>query len=177
MTEYQQKLVESNINLAYDYAHKHLSEFGYDIDDSIQIASVGLCNAAVNYDESKGFAFSTLAYTFMKNEFLTLRRRNNAKKRNACIVYLDDILYDDSDNNKVTISDTIPDGQSIEDQIIVKDQIEYAFNKLDDNCKQIIEYMIANPNLTQTECAKQLNTSQSRISKSIKKFKMFYNEF
>ena len=62
MTDEQRKLVEDNHNLIYGFLNKKELT-----DDYYDIVALGLCKAAMNYDESKG-RFSTLAFKCMDRE-------------------------------------------------------------------------------------------------------------
>ena len=168
MSEEQQKLVESNMKLVYTYVHKYGYKFRHDIEDSIQIASVGLCKAAVNYDASKGFAFSTYAYKCMQNEFLMLTR----KQLDAPLVSLDEIVQNDDIECK--LMDIIPDTRNVEEDVICKDQIQYAINKLTGKYQDIVKYLISNPGTSGRDCASIFKVSQPTVSRAINRFKQLY---
>jgi RNA polymerase sigma factor (sigma-70 family) len=76
LNDKQQKLVESNHNLIYYYAHEH----DISIDDYYDVLALALCKAAYNYNHKKG-AFSTFAMKCMKNELLQIYEKASAKKR------------------------------------------------------------------------------------------------
>lgn len=57
----QQKLVEDNIRLVYDQAHKR----GITDEDLIQEGMIGLCNAARFYNPEFGVKFSTYAVSYI----------------------------------------------------------------------------------------------------------------
>lgn len=70
----QQKLVENNHNLIYDYLNKYNLAF----DEYYDILALGLCKAALLYEKDKG-AFSTFAYYWMKHEMLSYYHKLNKK--------------------------------------------------------------------------------------------------
>lgn len=170
MTEDQQKLVESNMNLVYKYVNKYGLSFGHDFDDSVQIASVGLCKAAIKYDESRG-SFSTYAYMCMKREFLQIHRKNTIEKYNDIMSL--DYTYD-SEDSEYSLFDNIQDNTNIEQETICKDQIRNALNNLSNTHRKIIEYLISHPGCYQNECKKALGVSQPTVSRAIKQFRELY---
>jgi RNA polymerase sigma factor (sigma-70 family) len=88
LTPEQQKLVEDNHSLIYQFLHK----LNLDIEEFYGIAAIGLCKAALSYKESWKIKFSTHAYYVMnaeiKNEFIRL----GAKKRTGDTVSLDALV-------------------------------------------------------------------------------------
>lgn len=176
MTKEQQKLVESNIKLAYKFATQYKNSYTCEFDDLVQIASVGLCKAAITYDPSKNYKFSTYAYVTMRNEILQLKRKKRIED-NYATLSLDSESYSDTTNNTVgTLSDIIPSEMNIEDQVVNKFQIEYALNQLKEPQKSIVKYMIDNPDATQCQCRNHFGVSQPTVSRAISKFKQMYNK-
>lgn len=68
----RQKLVEDNIKLVYEVAHKYkyLCCTTTDFEDLVSIGSIGLIKASQTYDDTKNIRFSTLAFTCIKNAIL-----------------------------------------------------------------------------------------------------------
>ena len=60
------RLVTENINLIY-LVMKRFRNRGVDREDLFQIGAVGLTKAAQRFDESKGFAFSTVCMLIYEN--------------------------------------------------------------------------------------------------------------
>lgn len=174
MTEDQKKLVEDNMKLAYHYVHKYGFSFGLDFDDAVQIASLGLCYAAMKFDPSRKISFSTYAYTCMTNQFLQLNRKKNAKCRNFEEVSIDSELLSESGEVIGNLADTIPSNIDIELETVSKDKIKYTLDHMKGVNKKIIEYIIQNPGVKQTDVKTQLNVSQPTVSKAIKQFKQIY---
>jgi RNA polymerase sigma factor (sigma-70 family) len=88
LTSEQQKLVEDNHSLIYQFLHK----LNLDIEEFYGIAAIGLCKAAMSYGTSNKVVFSTYAHHVMhaeiKNEFIRL----NAQKRTGDTVSLDELV-------------------------------------------------------------------------------------
>lgn len=174
MTEDQKKLVESNIKLAYDYVYKYGSSFGHDFDDSVQIASLGLCNAALTFDASKGYAFSTYAYKCMSNEFLKIARAKKAKRRDGSEISFDEEVRSSSGEYIGTYSEIIPSKLDVENEIVTKETLRWAVNNMSGASKKVIQYYIDNPDTTQVACAKHLNIAQATVSRAFTKLKKLY---
>lgn len=73
------KLVEKNIGLVHSCANRFKGR-GAEYDDLVQAGCVGLIKAADNFDESKGFAFSTYAVPVILGEIKRIFREGGAVK-------------------------------------------------------------------------------------------------
>ena len=64
------KLIEDNINIAYELTHKYyeMTKGKLTFDELNSICNYGLVKAANTYNQNKGFAFSTYAYKVISNE-------------------------------------------------------------------------------------------------------------
>lgn len=174
MTLEQQKLVESNINLVYSYAHKYKDKFRIEFDDLIQIASVGLCKAVMSFDESRGIKLSTYAFRVIHNEVLTTIRKPTIESSQN-IAYLDaDVSIGDESDDISQLSNYISDDLDIEDQIITKISVKEAICKMKPKYAKIVEYMLKHPGATQRECMHMFNVSQPSVSRAVAKFKQVY---
>ena len=76
LNETQVLLVEKNLKLAYSRANKMLKKYSsfnlsLDEDDFYSYALEALCDAAIRYDESKNFVFSTFAVSYIDNYIKT----------------------------------------------------------------------------------------------------------
>ena len=76
MTQEQRKLVEDNYKLVRFFCKK----YRIDPEEYHGNLSIGLCKAAMSYDETKGFSFSTYAMKCMYNEYLQKIRDDNNKQ-------------------------------------------------------------------------------------------------
>ena len=79
LTAAQKYLAEQNHNLIYAV----LKNNGWSIDEYYGIAAIGLCKAASNYDKRRGVAFTTYAYSVIRNSVLDDIKRQRAYKRSA----------------------------------------------------------------------------------------------
>lgn len=74
MTKEQEKLIIENHSLIYAYMWKH-NMYLDDVEDWYGLCAIGLCTAALHFDESRGLQFSTLAYICMRNSCTNSRRK------------------------------------------------------------------------------------------------------
>lgn len=130
LTKEQQAMVENNHQLIYWFLNKEKLS----IEDFYDIVAIGLCKAAIDFDESKGFKFSTLAYRYMRNEVGIYLRSINAKGRagNNHIISLDTTYFDEEE--KIPLIDTISENDF--DSLIE--------NLADNNCNRKYENMAIN---------------------------------
>ena len=79
VTSSRDKMIEDNIGLVHSIA-KRFKGRGEDYDDLYQAGCVGLIKAVDNFDESKGFLFSTYAVPVIMGEIRRLFRDGGAVK-------------------------------------------------------------------------------------------------
>lgn len=79
VTSHRNKMIEENIGLVHSIA-KRFKGRGEDYDDLYQAGCVGLIKAVDNFDESKGFLFSTYAVPVIMGEIRRLFRDGGAVK-------------------------------------------------------------------------------------------------
>lgn len=92
------KLFNDNIYIAYEIAKKFYPK-PLLFEDAIQIAQEGLWKACLNFDESKGFAFSTLAYRTVSNTLIRSASKEAIQERDYFISLDADISSDSSDDS------------------------------------------------------------------------------
>lgn len=169
MTDEQRKLVEDNHNLIYGFLNKKELT-----DDYYDIVALGLCKAAMSYDESKG-KFSTLAFKCMDGEMST---HYTYLKRKKFIPENLIFSYNETANEDVS--------ESIVDAILPdnNDRIGYSLENIDFDCfinllkdkeRQIIEHLIKGFN--QKEIAEIMNMTQQAVSLNIKSIKRDWKEY
>jgi RNA polymerase sigma factor (sigma-70 family) len=102
MTSEQQKLVENNLPLVYYIISREYPTFIGD-EDLAQSASLGLCQAAENWEETKGL-FSTYAGRCIRNEINKEFIRRKPHSKNISLqttltdkMTLDEVLVGDED--------------------------------------------------------------------------------
>lgn len=160
-----EEVFERYRNLLHNLCQKWQSKLEYA--DLFQVASIGLYKAFLDYDISKDIEFSTLAYTYIKNEIRIFYRQ---AQKNFGYISLNQELYIDS-NKK--IEDIIKD-EEFEHKIleeITKEQdlqrIYSAFRHLTSRQEEIIKkYFLEGK--TMQEIADELGFHVSYIGKVIK---------
>lgn len=162
LNEKQCKLVEDNHNLIYSFLKSHHLSLNA-IDDWYGTAAIGLCKAALIYDEGRGVNFSVLAYCCMETEVRNVMR-SNRKDINA-VVSLDSEINTDGSH----LSDIIPDERDISFPIHLNDAIEKAFSKMSDRDRLIVDYAIMK-GMTSVSIAAKFGISQSTASRVYRNF-------
>jgi RNA polymerase sigma factor (sigma-70 family) len=103
MNDIQRNLVEENMTLVYFIVGKNYPTYRGD-EDIIHSGLLGLCRAALRWDESKG-AFSTYACSCIRN---AIKQELRERQQMADTVSLECPIGDD-----LTIADTISDNEDI----------------------------------------------------------------
>lgn len=162
LTSTQQKLVEDNHNLIYGAAHKHK----INLDEYYDVLAIGLCKAAMQYDESRG-QFSTFAYQTMLSEYFGVLRHNKiarAVPENAIVSM--NVQIDNGSENPISFADMIPANDDMEGNIVSKDYVEFLCNKLQSNRIKIIVTLLAD-GMTQADIAENLGVSRQRVGQCV----------
>lgn len=160
----QRKLVEENHNLIYSFLNsRHLSLDA--IEDWYGTAAVGLCKAALIYDESRGAKFTTLAYICMDNEVRMILRTN--RKNVSVTASLNDEIT--ATEGSCSLGEIIPDDHNFYCSVYLNDAIDIAARKLSERDKKFIDLIIIH-GMTNIEIAKQFGVSQTTVSRVYRKF-------
>lgn len=162
LTSTQQKLVEDNHNLIYGIAHKNK----INLDEYYDVLAIGLCKAAMQYDESKG-QFSTFAYQTMLFEYLGVIRHNKIKSaipENETISM--NTKIDNGSETPISLADMIPSYDDMEDNIVSKDYVEFLCNKLQRQEEKDIVILLAS-GMSQVEVAESLGVSRQRVGQRL----------
>lgn len=170
MTDAQEKLIVDNYRLVHGFVHKYGQSFGHEYDESVQIASLGLCYAALKYDETKS-KFSTYAYKCMMREFLKLERLKKAKRRDFSTISIQTPIQSLEGDEFSCLEDIISYDELGFQEIELKDQIEYALSRFSGKQLEIVKYFIENGKCNQKTVAKLFGVSQSYISRILRRFK------
>lgn len=165
LTKEQKELVEKNHKLIYYYIHKN----GLSVDEYYDILAIGLCKAALHFDESKGIKFATYALFVMRNEHLLNERLKKGKKRNASVVSLSTTIKED--HNDITLGDCISGDRDVFDSLILLD-IDKILK--DETLIKICKLAFAGYN--QREMREYIDLSQSMISRKLKKIERLLKE-
>ena len=175
LTEEQRKLVEDNIGLAYEFVHRKGFTYGYEFEDAVQIALLGLIHAAMTFKESKS-KFSTYAFLAMQSQFNMEYRKIKRQKESGIInISLSEPI---TESEELSVEDIVAERQdsieSIETIIVVKN----IYEKLNDKEKQVMNmvFYAKEKEANQKNIAKKLGVSQSFVSRTLKKFREYLKE-
>lgn len=139
----RQKLVEENMKLVYEVAHKYknLCCTTIDFDDLVSIGSIGLIKASKIYDDTKNIKFSTLAFTCIKNSILRefVNKQYNFNSSNT--ISLNTELSNNVFQKSTELQDIIPDDRMDKyfDNLDNKILIDSIYEKCNDNEKKVID--------------------------------------
>lgn len=135
-------------------------------EDLIQEGMFALWRACLNFKEEYNFTFSTYAVLSIYNGMLSYTTRKMNKQPVA--IPIESIIAEDKEGNEMSLMDTlsVPDEYSKKDTL---DVISKTLEDFPDYYKPLIEKVIQG--YTQNEIGALLNIPQSRVSRSLKKFK------
>lgn len=162
----QKELVLNNQKLVYHLVNKMQGIDYHEKEEFYSVGMVGLIKAAITFDESKNIKFTTYASKCIINEINMQFRRNKGHSKDisieTCI----------SQETEITLAEVIPDPKRkftelIEEKEVFIQFIHFILNSLKPRDRLIMLYQISDMN--QRKIAKELNTSQSYVSRLIKK--------
>lgn len=164
-------LILDNVNLIY-YVLKKMNLYK-NADEYYDICMIGLIKAANTFDESKGYTFSTYGISCIRSELLGYLRRQNSSKRKANYntVSLEMSVYKENDGKEITLLDTLPSNDNVEEEIIVNEEKELlieALSILDDKELLVISYMFGingYDEIKQKDIATILGMQQGSVSR------------
>lgn len=161
-------MVEKNINMAYKIFWQYYPRVRelIEFEDGVSICLEGLVKAAKNYDESKGFTFSTFAYTVIRNHLFAEVRKLKSHKLDT--VSLESTINSSEDECTLNyfIADEFNMEQTIENNYTYELLINFI-NELPPMHKEIMKLYVKG--LTQRQIAEYLEISQDTVSKIFNK--------
>lgn len=180
-TEAKTRLIEHNMRLVAHIVKKYSSTA--EADDLISAGSIGLIKGINSYNLQKGASLSTYAARCIENEILMLLRAN---KKHIAVDSLDETLGSDTDDNDISLMDTIPEKD--EDDVFLKVNNSILMENIDKLMRQKLskrEYFVVkyryglnhSPAYTQREIADMLKISRSYISRIEKKALSILKDF
>lgn len=175
LTDEQRKLVEDNIKLAYEFVYRKGFTYGYEFEDAVQIALLGLIRAARTFKESKS-KFSSYAFLAMQSQFNMEYRKIKRQKESGIInISLSEPI---TENERLSVEGTVVERQDSIEGIETVITIKNAYEKLNDKEKQIIymTFYAKEEKANQKNIAKKLGVSQSFVSRTLKKFREYLKE-
>ncbi|NFI56988.1 sigma-70 family RNA polymerase sigma factor [Clostridium botulinum] len=161
--------VTEHLGLAYSEARKiyKVLKSKYELEDLIQIASVGLVKAGINYDDDKGYTFSTFATACIRGSLYNFIKRDKKYNLKEDVPHNFSIISYEYEYCTGSLDEKIG-ANEFEDELIKKIDIKSVIEKLDEKEKQIIELYYFKDN-KQVQVAKLLGTNQIQVSRKLKK--------
>ena len=162
--------VEDHLGLARKVAYQFCrsSKTKYTYDEVESTAFLGLIEAANNFDESKGFKFSTYAIPVITGRIKRMYRDDkwyNIKRGVPHeIISLNSKI---SDTENVQIIDSLEDKENIEESIVNHLIVSKLLELLTERDKKII-YLYFYEQLSQSQISKIMNLSQVSVSRIIR---------
>lgn len=103
-----------------------------------------------------------------------MQEPKKAKRRDGSEISFDEEVRSSSGEYMGTYSNIIPSRLDVENEIVTKETLRWAINRMRGTSKKVIQYYIDNPDTTQAACAKHLNIAQATVSRSFAKLKKLY---
>lgn len=132
-------------------------------EDMFQTGAIGLLKAINTFDTSKGYQFSTYAFSIVRNELLMAFRKS---RRSVKVAFSLDDNADTGNGECVPYAEMIPDGKDYEENVVNSMLAQQIFERLESREKHIFT-MFFIENRTQSEISKALGISQSYVSRII----------
>lgn len=190
MTVRQQKLVEDNKYMIYSIADKMMHRVcarKIDRRDVIQEGYLGLCQAAINYDETRGNRFSTYAYAYILGRIQTLISHDSTikpKREGTKYVSIPTVsinvltceCQDNHGNKKLSYEERLADDKSdyVLDELDYSNAIKRMMTHLDETQQTIVQYLY--DGYKQNEIAHLMNVAPAQISRQIKLIASMFNK-
>jgi len=121
--EARAKLIKHNMRLVLKIAHEFEKHIDLPEEDLISIGTFGLINAVDKFELDRGFQFSTLAFTAIKNAYLRHMqvsryklRNNNGRKDKS----MQEPVFVGKEGDELTLESTIADDRADIDDLVEK---------------------------------------------------------
>ena len=172
LTEEQKRLAEDNHNLIYGFANKK----NLDVEEYYGVLAIGLCKAARIFDSSKGYQFSTVAYTCMGNEVKQIWKKEMAPSRipSDCLTSYNKQVRANEGNESVELINII--SQKLKNDFDTsRADISEFFNTLSEKQKIVLTKAIIG--YQEAEIADYLGISQPQVSRYKKRIGRLWCRF
>ena len=170
-----EKLLNNNLALVRSIAKKYYSSLDYPQEDIIQIGTVALYRAIINFDATSNKKFPTFAYTVITNAYnkeYYLQNMDKRKINKENMISLDDTQKFKDDDGR-SLHETIPDRQvnieeDVLDEYIDKETISKLFKFLTIRERKIFEYL--SERLEKTELKTYFNRTDRSLNQAVMLF-------
>ena len=180
MTEYENSLIMDNLKLVGHIASKYRSRPYYN--DIVQAGMVGLCEAAMRFDETRGNKFSTYAGSYIHGRIceyyhryaispIKLPRDMITKICRGDLENISMTSLDYTPNDYISLSELIADDIDIKkeclDELSYTDLLQFMQSKLKVN--EYRAFLVDFHGVKQKQIGSILGISQSFVSRTLRK--------
>lgn len=180
MTEYENSLIMDNLKLVGHIASKYRSRPDYN--DIVQAGMVGLCEAAMRFDETRGNKFSTYAGSYIHGHIceyyhryaispIKLPRDMITKICRGDLENISMASLDYTPNDYISLSELIADDIDIKkeclDELSYTDLLQFMQSKLTVN--EYRAFLVDFHGVKQKQIGSILGISQSFVSRTLRK--------
>ena len=170
LTEEQRELVAENHQLIFGFLNKN----GLDVDEYYDLAAIGLCKAACNYEKSVSL-FSTYAYRCMFNEiFNDNRTKKLARTIPESLISSYNVPISGFEDDNFEVLDYLESDFNLEDDVLSSVEYEKLMNKLSGKYKTT--FILTMKGYKQCEIADILGCSPAYIYRIKKKIALIWGE-
>ena len=175
LIEEQRKLIEENHNLIYGFLKKN----ELDEEEYYDIAAIGLCKAAMQYNSTKG-EFSTFAYKCMKNK-ISHQWSYDARKRRIPkdLIYSYNTSYDKEKqewrNSEAMYTIWNKNGRDTADIFIEEEKISKFLSLLKEEEQLIVKYLVSG--FIHREIANKIGVTEQAVSQRVRYIRRKWNEY
>lgn len=157
ITEKQKKLVEDNHGLIFSFLKK------YDLsnDDYYDLAAIGLCDAAINYQDGIS-KFSTYAWKCMSTSISNSTKKYKKTIPEELLVYYQAKNYSQT-NEEYLLLDFISSSDNVENCVISKMMCEKYKSLLDNREREVLDLLVSG--YKQEEVGKIVGCSQPHVTR------------
>nr|CAI9751905.1 RNA polymerase sigma factor [Caudoviricetes sp.] len=188
----REKFILDNINLCWFVIYKNMFDKLYpmNIDDIYQESVYALISAVNNFDESKGFTFSTYAVSCIRLFLLRYIRLNAIIKplrsgknqkygETPCVLSLNQIMdtKENKQDNSNEFIDNILDEKATAEFDLIDSELAFKQFLTRLSKKEIDVLKLKSKFFTQQDIAKELNMTQSCVSRILSKTRNKYYKF
>lgn len=166
ITDEQKKLVEENHNLIYSF----LQANQFPLDEYYDVAAIGLCMAAINFNPESGCTFSTYAYRVMMSKILMEKRKEKNLKsipENQIYYYQAEMKNNEGDTNSYL--SYFPAKENVENDVVTKITFKKCLQSFKDKEKQML--LLLSNGYKQREVGRMMGCSQTQVYRIKNKFR------
>lgn len=148
--------------------YKFLQKYHLTIDDYYDLAAIGLCKAAITFNDTKS-AFSTYAYKCMYTSvMMDLRKKTQAKTIPEHQILYYQAEVENNDGDTAMLINYIPSKDNVEDNVLSEVLFDEFAKKLKKEKHRLI-FELFREGYNQRQIGKMVGCSQPQVSRIKKK--------